>query len=99
MPAIPPTLLKGIPTLTHVVGESAPPSLSPQVSLQGLDNDVQTRLSERLVHVVDALVQEQLNALRPVLRERIQAVIQEALSETEALPTKAMASTVTKTYR
>jgi hypothetical protein len=99
MPAIPPTLLKGIPTLTHVVSESSAPTLGPQESLQTLTNDLQSRLSERLVHLVDELVQDQLNALRPILRERIQAAVQDIASEDGALKVQATTTLPPKSIR
>ncbi len=99
MPAIPPTVLKGIPTLTHVVGESVVPGPGSHPHWKPMTNDFQSRLAENLVLVVDELVQAQLNALRPLLRERIQALVRDMANEAGDAPPTTGAPSVPNAFR
>ena len=81
MPAIPPQLLKSIPVLTQVVSEVPVLTSTLQNSAPAEWGALQQHLEARLADAVEDLVQTQLDALKPLLRARIQAVLQEVMND------------------
>lgn len=82
-----------VPTLTEVVHSGpaplgptppAPPSLSEEQIAHRVLQRVELQLDRRLREAIGAVILEQTNALAPLLRERLQVVVREIVSDAVA---------------
>jgi hypothetical protein len=82
-----------VPTLTEVVPGTGPAPLSPSGPTPSLSQDelaqrvlqrVDLVLERRLREAMATVILEQTNALAPLLRERLEAVVRQAVSDAVA---------------
>jgi hypothetical protein len=79
-----------VPTLTEVVHTGpaplahTPPALSQDQIAQRVLQRVDLALDRRVREAIDTVVLEQTNALAPLLRERLEAVVREVVAQAVA---------------